>query len=109
VQSTLSGITAMAKPDLDDRIWARIEKKEAIKAQIRRDIEARIAGKPRAQARMTAKARWDAAIATALVNTNGDRGRAVMAVNREIPGLREAMVREVNAGRQAQPTASRAT
>ncbi len=99
----------MAKPDLCDRIWARIEKKEAAKAQIRAEINARIAGKSQPQPIASASARWDSAIATALVKTNGNRARAVAMASQQNPGLREAFVAEANANRNTNAAKSQPT
>lgn len=85
--------------DIWDRIIARADKREAAKAQIRAEINARIAGKSQPQLIASASARWDSAIATALVKTNGNRARAVAMASQQNPGLREAFVAEVNANR----------
>jgi len=47
--------------------------------------------------RPSAKARWDAAVESAMAKTRNDKPKAVALASRTNPGLREAMLAEVNA------------
>lgn len=76
----------------EDEVDAMEEEK--VEAKARRSGVA-----PVAQARSTnpsAKAQWDAAIETNLGKYNGNRAKAVAMANKQNPGLRQAMLAEVN-------------
>lgn len=83
-------------PDLWDRILARLDRQEEARAQLRSDVDARIARKARSATapKATAKARWNTAIAKARAE-NPSRN-AVSYVNAQHPGLRLKMLAEVN-------------
>lgn len=76
--------------DLGKRIIARAERRERILAEIR-------SGKPVASGQ-SATARWKTAI-EAKLKAGVPRAQAILAADKENPGLRERMLREVNAQR----------
>lgn len=94
---------AAAKAMLDEKAKAEepaeeeakaMEEEETAKAKARRTGVAPIArgtaSKP------SAKARWDEAVDKAIERCNGNRAKAVALANKSNPGLRQAMLTEVN-------------
>lgn len=55
----------------------------------------------------TARARWDGAIESALLEYNGDRKRATSMVARRRPELRAALIREANVAKPAAKPAAK--
>lgn len=96
-------------PDLGDRILARIDRREAAIAKVRRDLDIRLAKKHAARPQAvtaSATARWKAAVGRAAQTM--PRAQAVISVDQSHPGLRKQMLAEVNAQRTtAQPRAVR--
>jgi hypothetical protein len=81
------------KDDFWDRVFARAERKEAIKAKIRADVKAKV-DKQRAGIQ-TATALWNSAV-QANLDSGMSRPKAVQTANRENPGLRYRFVQEAN-------------
>lgn len=88
--------------DIWDRVMARIDRKAQAAKQVEDDLNARL------QARVNnlnkakpidAKAKWEAALASAMKRCNGDRTKAVLLVAREQPKLRQQFVAQANANR----------
>lgn len=75
-----------AEPDEDDKPDAKAK----AKASGAKPVAKGTSGTP------SARAKWDNAIESALTKTNGNKMKAVALANRQNPGLREAMLSEVN-------------
>lgn len=84
--------SAEGMTDLERRILARATRHQRILSEIR-------SGQPAAVSGPTALARWNKAVESCVAQCGGDKMRAVAMANQQNPGLRQAMLAEVNRGR----------
>lgn len=75
---------------------AQIERQRIINKPIASVMDYTAKPQPKTQAKQSAVARWKAAIAKG-VESGLPKAKAVMQADRQNPGLREAMLKEVNA------------
>ena len=83
----------------DPSFCRRVLRRAARHAEIGRQI---LAGNYKTTPKPTARQRWDRAIEAAAAVCGGDKMKAVALANRQNPGLRESMLKEINEGRSRQ-------